>query len=96
MDLNRFSILNRLKESQIQTVCDYFGISFIDLFNGTQTDNINFELCDYICKMLGYKKWYPKYQPRGMGKKDGWASKKEGNRAIKRAKKEKRKKEQNS
>ena len=90
MDLNRFSILNRLNAKQIQLICEEFNIEYVDIYLGTQTENINFELCDFICKFLGYKKWYPKYHPKGMGKKEGWVSYKEGNKAVKRAKKNKK------
>ena len=90
MNLNRFSIFNRLSHTQIELILWKFKISIEELFEKTQTENFDPKVCSFTCRLLGYSNWYPKYHPRGMGKKYGWASEKEGNRAIKNAKKRKK------
>ncbi len=67
MDLNRFSIPNRLSKQQAEHVCEKFKISYMEIREGVVGRKINFELCDYICDLLGYRKWYPEYHPRRMG-----------------------------
>ena len=67
MDLNRFSIFNRLSQKQIDELCTKFEITYLELRDGVVGRKINFEWCDYICSLLGYKKWYPEYHPRKMG-----------------------------
>jgi hypothetical protein len=61
----------------------------MEFYEGTQGQKINFQLCAYLCKKLGFKDWYPKYHPKGMGKKDGWGSYREKNKRLKQMKKSK-------
>lgn len=88
MALNRFSIFNRLNSEKIDQICFDLNISFMDFYNGTQTKDINFELCAYLCQLLGFKDWYPKYHPKGMGagKEEGWGRYKDKNKEQKRQK----------
>lgn len=95
MDLNRFSIDKRLNWEQIQEICTHFNITRSQFIEGTMGREINFKLCDYVCRYLGYRKWYPKYWPRSMGQKNGWASNKDAKKALKKVK-EKRKKVDNT
>jgi hypothetical protein len=67
MDLNRFSIPKRLSPSQLAEILNKFGLSYIEFYEMVAGRNFDFDLCDYICRLLGYKKWYPKHYPRGMG-----------------------------
>jgi hypothetical protein len=66
MNLNRFSILNRLNQEQIKELSESFGFSYSEFREATTGRYFNEKICDKICKMLGYRQWYPKYWPKNM------------------------------
>jgi hypothetical protein len=66
VDLNRFSILRRLSPEQVKSLCAEFNLEYGDFVEATTGKFFNEILCDKICKLLGYRKWYPKYWPKGM------------------------------
>jgi len=64
--LNRFSIPKRLTPAQIKEICEKFNLTDTQFREGTVGRRLNFQLCAYICILLGYKDWYPKYWPKRM------------------------------